>query len=113
MRTHNKLWKEPVQKKTLMLMCQEHHFTSVSQDGDSALGRNREGRDQGRRLGGGRMLLFKKRIRKGLGEGIFEQVRVCKSHVTGCGKHGPGRGFIMDRDKHGPCLSVSISAMAT
>ena len=42
-----------MQKKTLMLMCQEHHFKSVSRDGDSALGRNREGRDQGRRLGGG------------------------------------------------------------
>lgn len=101
-----------MQKKTLKLMCQEHHFKSVSQDGDSALGRNREGRDQGRRLGGGRMLSFKKRIRKGLSEGIFEQVRVCMGHVIGCGKHGPGRGCVMDRDKHGPCLSVSISAMA-
>ena len=47
-----------MQKNILKLMCQEHHFKSVSQDGDSALGRNREGRDQGRRLGGGRMLLF-------------------------------------------------------
>ena len=47
-----------MQKKILKLMCQEHHFKSVSQVGDSALGRNREGRDQGRRLGGGRMLLF-------------------------------------------------------
>lgn len=101
-----------MQKKTLKLMCQEHHFKSVSQDGDGALGRNREGRDQGRRLGGGRMLSFKKRIRKGLSEGIFEQVRVCMGHVIGCGKHGPGRGCVMDRDKHGPCLSVSISAMA-
>lgn len=101
-----------MQKKTLKLMRQEHHFKSVSQDGDSALGRKREGRDQGRRLGGGRMLSFKKRIRKGLSEGIFEQVRVCMGHVIGCGKRGPGRGFVMDRDKHGPCLSVSISAMA-
>lgn len=32
----------------------------------------------------GRSCRSKKRVRKGLGEEIFEQVRVCMSHVIGC-----------------------------